>query len=297
MAVRANWKGYLKLSLVSGAVALYPAASSSSRVRFNTLNRETGNRVRRQFVDAETGDPVESEDQVKGYQIGKGSYVVVEEEELEAIRLESTHTIDVESFVPRGEVDMRYLDAPYYIAPDDKVAQEAFAVIRDSMREKEMEGLGRVVISRREHMMLLEPLDKGLLGTTLRFPYEVRDEKPYFEDIPDVKLPAEMRELAAHIVEKKAGHFDPSTFGDRYENAVIQLVKTGKSVELPKAPQPSNVINLMDALRKSIGSERAEGRSRAAASKPSSKSTARRKPAGAAKKSAPARKRTLKKAS
>jgi DNA end-binding protein Ku len=300
MAVRANWKGYLKLSLVSCAVALYPAASSSSRVRFNTLNRETGNRVRRQFVDAETGDPVESEDQVKGYQIGKGSYVVVEEEELEAIRLESTHTIEVESFVPRGEVDMRYLDAPYYIAPDDKVAQEAFAVIRDSMREKEMAGLGRVVISRREHMILLEPLDKGLLGTTLRFPYEVRDEKPYFEDIPDVKLPAEMRELAAHIVEKKAGHFDPSTFEDRYENAVIQLVKskqTGKPVELPKAPQPSNVINLMDALRKSIGSERAEGRSRAAASKPSSKSTARRKPAGAAKKSAPARKRTLKKAS
>jgi DNA end-binding protein Ku len=266
MAVRANWKGYLKLSLVSCAVALYPAASSSSRVRFNTLNRETGNRVRRQFVDAETGDPVESEDQVKGYQIGKGSYVVVEEEELEAIRLESTHTIEVESFVPRGEVDMRYLDAPYYIAPDDKVAQEAFAVIRDSMREKEMAGLGRVVISRREHMILLEPLDKGLLGTTLRFPYEVRDEKPYFEDIPDVKLPAEMRELAAHIVEKKAGHFDPSTFEDRYENAVIQLVKskqTGKPIELPKAPQPSNVINLMDAFaRASAPSARRAGRGR-----------------------------------
>jgi DNA end-binding protein Ku len=295
MAVRANWKGYLKLSLVSCAVALYPAASSSCRIRFNTLNRETGNRVRRQFVDAETGEPVESEDQVKGYQVGKGSYVMVEEEELEAIRLESTHTIDVESFVPRDEVDVRYLDTPYYIAPDDKVAQEAFAVIRDAMREKEMAGLARVVIARREHMILLEPLDKGLLGTTLRFPYEVRDEKPYFEEIPDVKLPQEMRELAIHIVEKKAGHFDPSKFEDRYENAVIQLVKskqTGKPVELPKAPQPSNVINLMDALRRSIGSERAEERPKRAASK-----TARRKPASAAKKSAPAKKRALKKAS
>jgi DNA end-binding protein Ku len=294
MAVRANWKGYLKLSLVSCAVALYPAASSSSRIRFNTLNRETGNRVRRQFIDAETGDPVESEDQVKGYQVGKGSYVVVEDEELEEIRLESTHTIDVESFVPRDEVDIRYLDTPYYIAPDDKVAQEAFAVIRDAMREKEMAGLARIVLARREHMILLEPLDKGLLGTTLRFPYEVRDEKPYFEEIPNVKLAAEMRELAAHIVEKKAGHFDPSKFEDRYENAVIALVKskkTGKPVELPKAPQPSNVINLMDALRKSIGSERAETRPKAA------KSTARRKPKSAAKRSTSTKRRALKKAS
>jgi DNA end-binding protein Ku len=300
MAVRANWKGYLKLSLVSCAVALYPAASSSSRIRFNTLNRETGNRVRRQFVDAETGDPVESEDQVKGYQVGKGSFVIVEDEEIEAIRIESTHTIDVESFVPRDEIDTRYLDTPYYIAPDDKVAQEAFAVIRDAMREKEMVGLARVVISRREHMILLEPLGKGLLGTTLRFPYEVRDEKPYFEDIPDVKLPTEMRELAAHIVEKKTGHFNPSQFEDRYENAVIQLVKskqTGKPLELPQTPQPSNVINLMDALRKSIGAERAEERSRPAAAKAGAKSSPRRKPSRAAKKAAPAKKRNLKKAS
>ena len=180
MAVRANWKGYLKLSLVSCAVALYPAASSSSRIRFNTLNRETGNRVKRQFVDASTGDVVEDDEQVKGYQVGKGSYVVVEDEELEAIQLESTHTIDVESFVPRDEVDLRYLDTPYYIAPDDKVAQEAFAVIRDAMTEKEMAGLARVVMARREHMILLEPLGKGLLGTTLRLPYEVRDGEAVF---------------------------------------------------------------------------------------------------------------------
>ena len=295
MAVRANWKGYLKLSLVSCAVALYPAASSSSRIRFNTLNRASGNRVRRQFVDASTGDVVEDDEQVKGYQVGKGSYVVVEDEELEAIQLESTHTIDVESFVPRDEVDLRYLDTPYYIAPDDKVAQEAFAVIRDAMTEKEMAGLARVVMARREHMILLEPLGKGLLGTTLRFPYEVREEKPYFEDIPDVKLPAEMRELAIHIVEKKKAHFDPTKFEDRYENAVIALVKskqTGKPIQTPKAPQPSNVINLMDALKRSIGTERGDERRRAEPVK----STSRRKPERKGKAVA-AKKRTLKKAS
>ena len=256
---------------------------------------ETGNRVKRQFVDASTGDVVEDDEQVKGYQVGKGSYVVVEDEELEAIQLESTHTIDVESFVPRDEVDLRYLDMPYYIAPDDKVAQEAFAVIRDAMTEKEMAGLARVVMARREHMILLEPLGKGLLGTTLRFPYEVREEKPYFEDIPDVKLPAEMRELAIHIVEKKKAHFDPTKFEDRYENAVIALVKskqTGKPIQTPKAPQPSNVINLMDALKRSIGTERGDERRRTEPAK----STSRRKPARKAKAVA-AKKRTLKKAS
>jgi DNA end-binding protein Ku len=298
MAVRANWKGYLKLSLVSCAVALYPVASTSARVRFNTLNRETGNRVKRQFVDAQTGDVVEDDQQVKGYQVGKGSYIVVEDEELEAVRLESTHTIDVESFVPRDEVDVRYLDSPYYIAPDDKVAQEAFAVIRDAIREKEMAGLARVVMARREHMILLEPLGKGLLGTTLRFPYEVRDEQPYFEDIPDVKLPQEMRELAAHIVEKKAGHFDPSKFEDRYENAVIELVKSkqaGKPLPAPKAPPPSNVINLMDALRKSIGTETGGGKGEAKHARPTKAASARRKPARGSKSAS--KKRPLKKAS
>ncbi|HEX8665391.1 MAG TPA: Ku protein [Beijerinckiaceae bacterium] len=299
MAVRANWKGYLKLSLVSCAVALYPAASSSARVRFNTLNRATGNRVKRQFVDAQTGEPVEDDDQVKGYQVGKGSYVIVEDEELEAVRLESTHTIDVESFVPRDEVDVRYLDSPYYIAPDDKVAQEAFAVIRDAIREKEMAGLARVVMARREHMILLEPLGKGLLGTTLRFPYEVREEKPYFEDIPDVKLPQEMRELAAHIVEKKAGHFDPSKFEDRYENAVIELVKSkqaGKPLPAPKAAPPSNVINLMDALRKSIGTEKGGDKGgEPKHARPTKAASARRKPARASKSAS--KKRPLKKAS
>jgi DNA end-binding protein Ku len=224
MAPRANWKGYLKLSLVSCAVALYPATSSSARVRFHTLNRETGNRVKRQFIDAETGDVVESDDQVKGYEVGKGSFILVEDDELEAIHIESTHTIDIESFVPRDQVDERYLDTPYYIAPDDKVAQEAFAVIRDAMAEGGRAGVARVVMARRERMVLLEPLGKGILATLLRYPYEVRGEEAYFEDIPELQLPAEMRGLVKHIIETKAADFDPSRFGDRYEQAVIDLI-------------------------------------------------------------------------
>jgi len=262
MAARAIWKGYLKLSLVSCAVALYPAASASSRVRFNTLNRKTGNRVKRQFVDAETHEVVEADEQVKGYAVGKGAYVYVEEDELDALKLESTHTIDIESFVPRSEVDERYLDTPYYIAPDDRVAQEAFAVIRDAIREKGMAGLGRAVMSRRERLLLLEPLDRGLIATTLHYAYEVRDQSTVFEDIPDVDYPKEMRDLAAHIIEKKSAHFDPARFEDRYENALVELVKskqTGAPVRTPAAPQPSNVVNLIDALRRSLEAEKGAG--------------------------------------
>jgi DNA end-binding protein Ku len=267
MAPRANWKGYLKLSLVSCAVALYPATSTSSRVRFNTINRKTGNRVKQQYVDPVTGEAVEAEDRVKGYEVGKNAYLVVEDEELEAIKIESTHTIDIESFVPVEQVDKRYLEAPYYIAPDDRVAQEAFAVIRDAMRDKGRAGVARVVISRRERMLLLEPLGKGIMATVLRYPYEVRGEEAYFEDIPDLNLSKEMRDLAGHIIETKAGDFEPSKFEDRYENAVIDLVRSkerGQPVAMPAAPRPSNVVNLMDALRKSIASEQPVTTKRAA---------------------------------
>ncbi|HEX8167261.1 MAG TPA: Ku protein [Beijerinckiaceae bacterium] len=286
MAARANWKGYLKLSLVSCAVALYPATSTSSRVRFNTLNRTTGNRVKQQFVDPATGETVEPDDRVKGYEVGRNSYVLVEDEELDAIRIESTHTIDIQSFVPVEQVDKRYLEAPYYIAPDDKVAQEAFAVIRDAMREKGKAGVARVVISRRERMVLLEPLGRGIMATVLRYPYEVRGEEPYFEDIPDLSLPKEMRDLAGHIIETKSADFDPSGFEDRYESAVIDLVKskeTGRPAATPAVPPPSNVVNLMDALRRSIASEEP-----AAARKAASKTSGDRGAAKAPRKARPA---------
>ena len=177
MAPRASWKGYLKLSLVSCAVNLYPASSSSSRVSFNTINRKTGNRVKRQFVDAETGEVVENEDQAKGYPVAKDSYLLVDDEELDKIQIESTHTIDIEKFVPRSEIDPRYLEAPYYIAPSERVAEEAFAIIRDAMRDEKVVGLGRVVMARRERVMMLEPLGKGLVGTVLRYGAEVRNEE------------------------------------------------------------------------------------------------------------------------
>ena len=207
MAPRAYWKGYLKLSLVSCPIALYPAASSSERVSFNRINKKTGNRLKQQLVDAETGDPVEKEDIGRGYEIGKGEYLLVEDDEIEKIKIESTHTIDIDSFVPRTEIDDRYLDSPYYIAPTDKVGQEAFAVIRDAIRDKGMVALGRVVLTRREHVDDARSVRKGLLGTTLRYPYEVREPAGYFEEIPDLKLPKEMKELAAPHRRHQGGPF------------------------------------------------------------------------------------------
>jgi DNA end-binding protein Ku len=282
MAPRAYWKGYLKLSLVSCPIALYPASSSSERVSFNRINTKTGNRLKQQMVDAETGQPVEKEDIGRGYEYAKGQYLIVEDDELTKIKIESTHTIEIDRFVPRTEIDDRYLDSPYYISPTDQVGQEAFSVIRDAMREKKMVGLARVVLTRREHVVLLEPFDKGLLATTLRYPYEIRDQKDYFEDIPELKLPDEMMKLAAHIVDTKAGHFEPKAFEDHYEKALVELLKS-KQAGLPietvgEETAAPRVINLMDALKASID---------ASAKKPAAASTGTRRPA--AKKKAGAR--------
>jgi DNA end-binding protein Ku len=261
MAPRANWKGYLKLSLVSCSVALFPATTTRERVRFNIINRETGNRVRYEVVDAETGEEVPQEERVKGYKSGD-RYVLLEEDELDEVALESTHTIDIESFVLREEVDEIYLDESYYLVPDDKVGVEAFAVIRDAMRAKSLVGLARVVLYRRERLLMLEPRGEGIAGTLLRYRNEVRDQEDYFDDIPDVKVPKDMLELAVHILETKKAKFDPSKFEDRYEGALKKLIaakQAGK--EPPAAPQPgpSNVINLMDALRRSVQAERGAG--------------------------------------
>jgi DNA end-binding protein Ku len=272
MAPRPNWKGYLKLSLVSCPVALFPATTTSERVSFRTLNRETGNRVRRQFVDEQTGEPVETEDQVKGYEVAKGEFIQVEDDELKAVQLESNHTIDIERFVPRAEIDELYLDTPYYLTPTDRVGEEAFAVIRDAMRAEKMVGLARVVLFRRERLMMLAPRDKGIVSTTLHFANEVHAASAYFDEIPDVDIPKEMLELAKHIIEKMTGKFQPEQFQDRYENAMIELIRS-KQKGMPIKPHPThrqtNVINLMDALRRSVegakgGSERASAKKQAA---------------------------------
>jgi len=258
VAPRPNWKGFLKLSLVSCAVALYPATSTSQRIRFNIINRKTGNRIRNDIVDAESGQPVEPEDRVKGYQVEKGRYVLLDDDELDNVALESTHTIAVEEFVPMSEVDRIYLDESYYIVPEDDVAQEAFAVIREAMRKEDLAGLARVVIYRREHLLLLRPRGKGLLATTLRYKNEVRNEHDYFDDVPDIKVPADMLKLATQILESKKGHFDPGKFEDRYETALTELIKAkraGKAPPVMAEARPSNVINLMDALRRSARGE------------------------------------------
>ena len=189
MAPRANWKGYLRLSLVSCPIALYPASSLSEKVSFNRLNRKTGNRLKQQNVDSETGEVVPRQDIARGYEVAKSQYLIVEDEELDAVQIESTRTIDIDQFVPKSEIDERYIDSPYYLAPDGQVGQEAFAVIRDTIGKLNMVALGRVVLTRREHVIALEPKGRGLMGLTLRYPYEIRDEASYFEDIPELKLP------------------------------------------------------------------------------------------------------------
>jgi DNA end-binding protein Ku len=259
MAPRANWKGYLRLSLVSCPIALYPASSLSEKVSFNRINRKTGNRLKQQNVDSETGQVVSREDMARGYEVAKGQYLIVEDEELDAVQIESTRTIEIDQFVPKSEIDERYIDAPYYMAPDGKVGQDAFAVIRDTIGKLNMVALGRVVLTRREHLIALEPKGRGLLGLTLRYPYEVRDEASYFEDISDLKLPKEMLDLATHIVNTKSGHFDPSQFQDRYENALIDLLKkkeAGEKIEPAREAAAPRVVNLMDALRASIDAEK-----------------------------------------
>ena len=278
---RSSWKGYLKLSLVSCAVALYNASSSSDRVSFNNLNRKTGNRLKQNLVDSVSSEPVDTADRVKGYQVAKGQYVMVEDDEIEALKIESTRTIEIETFVPAAEIDEIYLDSPYYLAPDDKVAEEAFAVIRDAMMKKKVAGIGRVVLSRRERLLMLHPRGKGMMATTLRYPYEVRQDSEYFSDIHDVKLSDEMLDIAQEIIARKAGHFEPDKFTDRYEEALVEMLRAKQSGQVfttPEAAEPGNVVNIMDALRKSVTSGAKATETEAPAKRAPKKAAAEKKP-------------------
>ena len=287
MAPRAYWKGYLKLSLVSCPIALFPATSEREKISFHQVNKETGHRIRYKKVDAETGDEVDNADIVKGYEIAKGEYIEVEPNELEAVAIESKHVIDIDEFVSRNEIDELYLRDPYYIVPDGEVGQQAFAVIREAIRKEGMVALGKVVFTSREHIIALEARGKGMLGVTLRYPYEVRDEKDYFDTIEDEKIPKDMIDLAVHIVETKTGHFKPQQFKDEYEDALKDLLRRkqkGEKIERPKERAPSNVINLMDALRQSLkaggsGTRRSAARPTARANKKPARAHARHKKA------------------
>ena len=267
---RPYWKGYLKLSLVSCPVAVFSAASSGERVAFRQINRQTGNRLKQQLVDEATGEVVSAADKARGYEVAKQSYLLVEDDEIDAISIESNQTIEIDRFVPRDQIDERFFETPYYLVPDDRVGQDAFAVIRDAMRGKDMVAIGRIVLAKRERVLMLQPWDKGLLGTTLRFAYEVRDAAAYFADLPDVAVPKDMLSLAEHILQSKAADFDPTQFNDRYEEAVVAMLKAKQAGAPAQSPKPvatgGKVVDLMEALKRSL----------AAAPKPSEKIKAKK---------------------
>lgn len=312
-AMRAYWKGYLKLSFVSCPIALYPATSAAERLSFRQINRRTGHRLKHKLVDSITGEAVVSSNKARGYEVGENEFLLVEDDDLERARterpspgavelsvpsrrespptipsgpheqhkedvaaadngdeyeeeaapiprLETTRTIEIERFLPSGQIDARYFEKPYYIVPREEISQEAFAVIRDAMAREEVIGLARIVLSSRERPLLIEPMGTGLSGVTLRFAHEVRGEADYFSGIPRMKLPVEMMKLAQHIIQTKLGDFDPSMLEDHYRSALVRILRQ-KRAKLPAhapaaKPARENVVNLMDALRRSIANER-----------------------------------------
>jgi DNA end-binding protein Ku len=293
MAARAYWKGSLRLSLVTCPVLLYPASTTVEKTRFHMINKETGNRLKQQMVDAETGDVVDGDQKGRGYELSKNKYVEIDKDELEAVQIESNHTIDIDHFVPKDEIDQRYLNHPYYIAPDGKVGLDAFAVIRDAMKDQDRVALARIVLTNREHVIAIEPFGKGLLGTTLRYPYELRDADDYFDGIKSPKITKDMIELASHILDSKAAHFDPSKFKDEYEDALKKLVKrkaAGKTIEVAEPEErPSNVISLMDALKQSLKGRRA---AKSSARSSTRRARSQRRPAKKAHRSAARQRKT-----
>lgn len=256
MAPRANWKGFLRLSLVTCPVALFPATSDSEKISFNQINRNTGHRIKYMKVDADTGEEVLSEDIMKGYAVDKDTYIEVSKEELENIALESTRTIEIDEFVPKADIDQRYAIRPYYLVPDGKVGHDAYAVIRETIRSMDMVAIGRLVLTSREHIIALEPLKNGLMGTLLRYPYEVRGEDEFFDDIQEVKVTKDMLDLAQHIVQQKTAEFDPNKFDDRYESALVELInrkRSGTTIKPHGKERPgTNVVDLMTALKQSL---------------------------------------------
>ncbi len=260
MAPRAYWKGYLRVSLVSCPIQLFPAISDREKVRFHLINKKTGHRIKYCKLDAETGKQVDPQDIVMGYEVGRGQHVALTEDEVKTIEIEGTHTIEIDQFVPRNEIDDLYLSRPYYMTPAGEIGRQAYAVIREAIRKEGMVALGRVVLTTREHVMAIEPRGKGLVGVTLRYPYEIRNDRDYFGDLPEDRVPREMLELGRKILAMKAGHFHPEQFEDRYERALRAVIKRkqrDEKIDKPKERPSAEVIDLMDALRQSA----ADGRS------------------------------------
>jgi DNA end-binding protein Ku len=277
-APRANWKGTLKIGEIACPVALFTAASTSERVAFHILNRKTGDRVHREYIDAETGKPVDAKDQVKGYERERGDYVVLEPEEIAEAIPESDKTLSIQAFIPCAEVDDVFFDRPYFLAPSDPAGMEAYELIRDGMRSNKVVAIARTLLFRRMRSLLIRPDGDGLIATTLNFDYEIRPAKEAFAGIPASRIEGEMLDLALHIIKTKAGKFDPRKFDDRYDAALLELVKAkseGRTIEAPKPPEPTKVVDLMDALRQSARQKKHAGRSRAAAPRKTARRMAR----------------------
>ncbi len=252
---RAQWKGFIKFGEVSCGAALYTAASTSDRITFNTINKATGNRVNRIFVDGETEKPVPKELQTKGFEIENGQYIIIDPDEVAATIPESNKTLEIEAFIPCSDVDDVYFDKPYYLTPD-KMGGDAFVALRDGMRKSKVAAIARTVLFRRMHTVLIRLHGKGLIATTLNYDYEVRSSKKAFEGMPKLKIEGEMLDLAKHIIGTKKGEFDPATFDDRYEAALAELVKAkieGRSLPKPKKVEVSKPNDLLEALRESAG--------------------------------------------
>ena len=285
VAPRANWKGFIKFGEVSCPVALYTAASSSERISFNILNRKTGNRVRREFVDSDTGDVVDRDEQVKGYEIEDGRYVVLEPEEISAAVPDSDKTLNIDAFIPCSQIDNVYFDKPYYLAPE-KMGVEAFILLRDGMKQQKVAAIAKTVLFRRLRTVLIRPHSEGLIATTLNFDYEVRSSEEAFEELPDLKIKGEMLELAEHIVGTKSGTFDISSFDDRYQEAVTELVTAkieGRSLPKRKAPIASKPADLLKALRESAG----VGASKTKSKRPAANANSGKQSAAKTKRTAP----------
>jgi DNA end-binding protein Ku len=271
MAYRPTWQGHLRLSLVTCPVALYTATNAGGDVHFNLINPKTNNRIRMVTTDPDTG-PIDRADLVKGYEVAKDEYVLLSDAEIKSVKLESTKTIDIERFVPMEDIDRLYWDHPYFLAPDGKLAQEPFAVIRDAMADAGQIALGRVVLSTRERLLALEPRGKGILAWSLRTDAEVRDMGQVFDDISSAKPDASMIAIAKKIIEQQEGPFDPSQFVDRYEEALKALIEDKKKGHKPvavEAPDDTNVVDLMAALKASLAGK--AGGTKAAKAKPAAK--------------------------
>lgn len=298
MAPRANWKGFLKVGELTCGVALYTAASTSERIAFHTLNRETGNRVHRQFIDQETGKPVPKEEQVKGYEVAQDQYVVLEPDEVKSAVPESDKTLSVEAFLPCSEIDDTYFDRPYYLAPTGPVAEEAFVLLREGMRKQSVAALAQTVLFRRVRTVLIRAHGRGLIATTLNFDYEVRSAQEAFSGIPEMKIEGEMLDLAKHIIKTKSGKFDPREFEDRYEDALAELIRAkleGKPIEVRKPKPEAKVVDLMEALRQSAGKGASPEREGTTQKRATSSARAAKGGSGGVAKSAPKQKKQTRK--